>query len=285
MGYFGQKASGAGYWILAAVAIVIAVILLGMYREHAYGIDWADWTGLHKKTLWDLLELLVVPLTLAMAAYYLSREDRRNENRIAAERAQDVTLQDYLDSMSDLVLNRRLVSSEQDRDIAWENVRRLARIRTLTTLQRLDGARKGLLVRFLYHSELIAAKAPIIDMSGADLTYAELSGGDASGNPGRPSLSYLSLSGVFLAGADLRGANLAEAKLNSANLAMADLTNANLSHAHLMQADLRDATLTNACFREASLLSADLTGSIGATNEQLNQAKTLLDVKFPDEIR
>ena len=62
-----------------AVACVVAVVLV------AFDSAWPDWTGLKGRTLWDIAELLLVPLSLALVAYLLSGAQRR-EDRAIAER-------------------------------------------------------------------------------------------------------------------------------------------------------------------------------------------------------
>jgi hypothetical protein len=51
-----------------------------------------------------------------------------------------------------------------------DNLSSVARARTLTTLSRLDGSRKGSLLQFLYESGLIYKDKPVLNLSGADLT-------------------------------------------------------------------------------------------------------------------
>ena len=111
--------------------------------------------------------------------------------------------------MGNLVLDEGLLTSQED-----EEVRTLARARTLTILGQLDGARKRSVVQFLYESQLIQKDKPIVSLSGADLTDADLSG------------------------ADLRGADLRVAALRRANLSRAVLFDVDLSHARLRGADL-----------------------------------------------
>jgi hypothetical protein len=64
--------------------------------------------------------------------------------------------------MTDLVLDRGLATSSVD-----DEVRSVARTLTLTTLERLDGARKGAVLRFLYEADLIFGEtnfpSPLID--------------------------------------------------------------------------------------------------------------------------
>jgi len=64
-------------WRIAGVVVAVAaaVVLLG-----GYVLDWS-WTGFQGKTLWDWLELLVLPATLAGLPFILASE-RRNDGRL-----------------------------------------------------------------------------------------------------------------------------------------------------------------------------------------------------------
>jgi hypothetical protein len=122
------------------------------------------WTGFHGKTLWDWLQLLIVPLVLALAAFGLNaaQADRdreqderqaRQERLIADDRAREDALRGYLQQISDLITDHKL-SSAGDRG-AGLDVRTLARTLTVTTHRRLDSERKGLVLRFLLEGGLI----------------------------------------------------------------------------------------------------------------------------------
>jgi uncharacterized protein YjbI with pentapeptide repeats len=91
-----------------------------------------------------------------------------------------------------------------------DEVRTLARARTLTILGRVDGARKRSVVQFLNESQLFEKDQAIVDLRGADLRGADLTVAD-------------------LDEADLRGAILRGAVLTDADLFYADLTDADLS--------------------------------------------------------
>jgi uncharacterized protein YjbI with pentapeptide repeats len=116
---------------------------------------------------------------LAVGGYLFSRSERRNTQAAANEQAQDQALQSYLEQMGQMLLDKDrplLESAEGDK------VRTLARARTLTVLARLDGERKGGVVRFLYESGLVAedfpkeGSHPVLDLREADLKGADLRG-------------------------------------------------------------------------------------------------------------
>src|SRR5215216_3786865 len=190
-------------------------------------------TGFGDKTLWDVLQLLIVPLVLvgigllfemqqaerqqAMEEQQQALEDRRAraEQKLAEQRAQDEALQAYLDQMSSLLLEKDLRTSEQESE-----VRTLARARTLTVLERLDPSRKTAVMQFLAEAELVQrveGKEPIMSLNSVDLSGANLR--DAN-----------------LRNADLNGADLRDAYLRGVDLSYVDLSNAYLSDASLRDA-------------------------------------------------
>jgi hypothetical protein len=270
---------------VAALAFLIIVIC-------GYLFGW-KWTGLPKQTLWDWLQLLIVPAVLAIGGYLFTRsenqrtrdaadeqraldrqiadEQRSLDREIADERRQDEMLQAYLDGMSNMLLpNKDQPSLYKARP--GDSLSSVARARTLTVLPRLDGRRKARVVQFLYESGLVSTGHQVVDLRGADLRGATLSEANLVG---------ADLSGTILYGADLRrarlwGANLVAATLEDADLSRAQLDGANLQEAKLVdanlslsklswtnmiEADLKNADLWRTRLVEAQLTSADLRGT------------------------
>jgi uncharacterized protein YjbI with pentapeptide repeats len=274
------------------------VLAVGVWAAYTYE---NDWTGFHDyqpktgepergKTLWDWLDLLIIPAALALGALWINwvsqkneqkRADRENqiEREIASERNQEAALQNYLDKMTELLLKEALRASQPG-----DEVRIVARTRILTILRGLEQKRKGSVVKFLGEAGLITKKEtePIVSLSGADLTHAhlreahltgadltraDLTGVDLTGaNLTEADLKGATLTGVSLKGADLTHAQLIRATPIGANLTHADLRGADLTRANLTQADLTGtnltmADLTMADLRGADLTEADLTGA------------------------
>ena len=204
------------------------------------------------KTLWDWMQLLIVPLVLAGFAAWFTHRREGLARELEESRTLEERLQTYFDRMTELMLDKGLRRSEPGAE-----VRDIARVRTLTVLRGLDGERKGDLLRFLREADLITAtNNSILMLDGADLSQADLFCAilrDAN-------LRGANLSGANLSGADLRGADLREARLSGANL-YANLRGANLSGAELSNADLRDARLRGADLRGANLRGANLSGA------------------------
>src|SRR5260370_25155771 len=252
------------------------------------------------KTLYDWLQLFFIPAAIAFGVVWFIRLQQKRDQQLAEKRVQtereaaekrvqterevaekqaqterdiawynqrEQALQAYIDSLSELLLEKNLRDSQPE-----DEVRKIARVRTLTVLPRLDGKRKGLVLEFLSESGLIYKGKCIIDLSGADLSLADM----LLTNLGK---------------ADLTGARLVEANLKYANLLNAELGGTSLRRVNLAETNLTSANLTSATLCEADLLVADLRGAIltevdlrGATVtiEQLNTTKSLTYATMPD---
>lgn len=89
---------------------------------------WAR-TGFGDKTIWDWLQLLIVPLVLGVIGFYFTtsqeyaHQQELEARRAKAERAleeqrlQNATLQTYLAGMRELLLDKNLRASEEGSEI------------------------------------------------------------------------------------------------------------------------------------------------------------------------
>ena len=243
------------FWKNSGYALMIPA--LAWLIMQGYSVGWTGFgkTDVQAKTLWDWMNLLLVPFILAGSVVLLQRsqqvtERERNEehadleHEIETDRQQEEALQAYFDRIIELVLKDKLSK------FSPEEVRNVARTRTLTVLRGLDARRKGLVILFLKDSGLIDREA-VIDLSGADLSGAFL----ASANLKRVNLSEANLSRAVL-----RGANLNRSYLSATNLSAADLSGANLGDADLFESNLNGADLSRSLLKEANFNSADLRG-------------------------
>jgi uncharacterized protein YjbI with pentapeptide repeats len=239
--------------------VLIIVVIIG------YLLKWG-WTGLSQKTLWDWLQLLIIPVVLAAGGYLFTFTISRNERKAADQRNQtereiaqdnqcEAALQAYIDKMSELLLHEKLRESVKEDD----EVRNVARVRTLTVLPRLDPIRKASVLQFLHESGLISKRMCIIDLGGADLSGADLWEANLLGvDLSKVNLSKSNLSKANLLEANLSKANLLEANLSKANLSKANLLEANLSSTDLWEADLSEADLSKVFLWGARLWGANL---------------------------
>jgi uncharacterized protein YjbI with pentapeptide repeats len=224
------------------------------------------------KTAWDFLQLLIVPailvvIALAFNASQASRDRSREDRRIREDRAlaqaerQDAILDAYLAKMSGLILDRDLTSAKRS------PVRQVARTATLTTLRRLDGSRRGEVVRFLYEARLLYQRGhrftgnwgpPVINLEGADLRGVDL--GDAVL---RASVVTDPTRRVMLTG-DLRGAKFDGALLSRVDFGWGGETNlrgASFKRASIGGTSFYAHDLQGGSFKEAFLDGVDFTGS------------------------
>lgn len=283
----------------------------------------ATMRGLKGKTFRDWMQVVAViaiPIVVAILGLAgnvmvndFSQKQHQSDLRITRDQEQQAALQTYFDRMSDLILNDHLKISKDD------EMRYLARTRTLDVLSQLDSSRKGEVMRFLNDTGLIKTGSVIVDLSNADLSRADLEGinlrdADLSNvSFVNANMQFSQLSGTNLSSANLSGANLQFARLhaadlkeanlsvvlgNATNLNGADLSNADLSGANLQFAQMRAANLkeadlseanqskddlSNADLSNANLSGANLSYAKGATKEQLRSAKSLQGTIMPDK--
>jgi hypothetical protein len=217
-------------------------IVLGVFFVIASAVD---------KTLWDWLDLLIVPVVLALGGYLFTRSENRRAGQIEEQRAQETALQAYLEQLTQLVRE-----GLRDED-PLSSIRLLARSRTLHVFWQLDPKRKRALLQMLHEAGLIGRGTPVIGLSGADLREAYL--------------RELHLNDTDLKGADMKGANLEKADLAGADLRGADLSGANLRNAYLDGADVYEVNLSGANLSRAHV-----------TDKQLAECESLEGATMPD---
>lgn len=257
--------------ILTSVSLVVCGALI-------WAVYWFRWkaTGFLDKTLWDWLQLLIVPVILAGGGLAFTWKSTRTERHIAEKRYEqdqelaqrryeqdqqialdkqrEDLLQIYLDRMSELLIEKQLRSSQSDDDVC-----NVAQARTMSILIRLDATRVGYVFSFLRQAGLLKspqrtvnlsqANLPNVDWTGVDIGEVDLSGANFRGAIlRRANLRGATLCNILFWGsdlwgadfsaADLRGAILWEAKLRGVNFSRANLCGVNLGKYQLHQTDL-----------------------------------------------
>jgi uncharacterized protein YjbI with pentapeptide repeats len=283
---------------LGVFIAVLAAVTVAAYLRH-----WT-WTGLvaapdgekpSHKTLWDWMQLLIVPAVLAAGAYGITSAQTRHEqqreaqrsaqqDRIAADDRRDAALAAYLEQMSGLIAEHRLAHTSDP------SLGGLAASLTSTVLRQLDGPRRGLVVQFLARSRLIDRDAAIVSLYRANLrgarlrdaylTNVTLAGDMTSADLRNAILTGADLSLLNLQGADLHGAVLSDADFSRSNLRDVDfsdtgyvthdgtdfsgacLTGAQFDGADLPSASFKDAEGRDIDFSDASFEDADFSGAM-----------------------
>jgi uncharacterized protein YjbI with pentapeptide repeats len=157
-------------------------------------------------------------------------EERRAQEarNIEAQRAQDASLQAYVDQISNLMSEWHLGDRPSDSPGF-----KLAQAQTFTLFTSLDRARKRIPLRLIYDLALIHKDAPLLSLKGAALDTADLHEITLLDS----SLREADLRLADLTGANLRGSDFSWADLRGADLRLAVLTDASLEHANLLPYD------------------------------------------------
>lgn len=248
---------------VVACFAILAFFILGAVKH------WA-WAGFDKP-LYDWMQLLLLPVVLALLAIWFKRIDKKSELAIAQKRAadertlaldsqQETALQRYVDRMQELLLHEKLRESRPE-----DEVRNIARVSTLTMFSRLNTRRINSLLAFLREAALVTKdiNQSIVTFNNANLHLADLHNTALYGLDFRGA----NFSDANLNGANLNGANLSKADLNDADLGYANLNNANLSYANLngavlSYANLSGTDLSHADLSDTNLSAVNLNGAI-----------------------
>ncbi len=261
--------------------------------------------------VWNVLELLLIPLALALGIWWLNKKEKENEREIVESREkiereiartkqQEVILEAYFDRMTHLLLDQDLRNSDYE-----DEVRGIAQARTITTLARLDNENKSKVIVFLCVSGLLKSP-PIVSLKKANLRKIDLSGENLHGSQliecdfseaifENTTLSSANLSGSNFKNARMKGAYLKDTNLTNCNFTNTDLERATFCEnkaelrkyssspsigfiqeegANLSSANLTNANLTNAFLKKAQFIEANLTK---ANLENANLSEALLN--------
>ena len=106
----------AARWTMRIVVVLSIPIIVG----YTYDI-----------TLWDWINLLIVPLAIAGVGIWFNSQQRASETESAERRARDDALETYLQDMTALLVDHELRKAQPSDDLST-----VARARTLTVLNR-----------------------------------------------------------------------------------------------------------------------------------------------------
>jgi uncharacterized protein YjbI with pentapeptide repeats len=251
-----------------------------LWRAIIILVRWPGWLGVGErrwrrspdedvqppKTLWDFVQLLIVPVLLVVIALSFNASQASRDRRRAETARQDATLDAYFARMSELMLDDHLLTSKPGDD-----VRHVARTITLATIRRVDGMRKGEVIQFLTEAGLLTANIdqtsiPVVGLAGANLRGVDLTdaviGPEGEQGDAKGVLLYGDFRGArfdgawvshvfFPDGADLRDASFKRGDLSHVGLDSADLRGASFADATLNSVNFSCSTLDGATFDDA----------------------------------
>ncbi len=246
--------------VITTFVALLSGAVLTLLALKGYDLPWtgfaqhvpANKDAVPAKTLWDWMDLLVVPVVLALGAFLLEGSRKKSERITESDRQKQQVLDGYLHYISELLLSGHLSNAT-----TGAVARGLARTRTLAALRQLDGKRKAQILQFLYEARMIYSD-PVINLNGADFRGALLD---------EATLSGAELRGVYFNAASIRNAVLVGSDLRGSDFTSVDFTSSNLSKARLAQAKLDHANIRAARVDDVDLSDVDL-GKIKMTYQQ-----------------
>ena len=283
------------YLRYAAYVLIASGLLYGLLQLIFAGYS-TPWTGFQAKTLWDWMELLIIPFVLAVGAFFLNRTERaiereavqkraELEREIAKDRQQEAALQAYFGRMSELLLKEKLRTTKK------KEVRDVARTLTISAMRGLDKDRNNQIVQFLLEANLASEKTSIFagtKMNGIDLSDVNFD----NVNLENIDLSYSILQGTRFEKANLRGARLVMVDMKysnftDANLSKVDFLGSDLSNAVFLNTNMQDSDLFSVTVDETFFGGANLTGAVWfennlATEEDLIGVSSFINTTMPD---
>jgi uncharacterized protein YjbI with pentapeptide repeats len=265
------------WWWVGTLTLATAVIPQLILNFSTF---W-HWAGFQDKTVWDFLELLIVPALIAVSVAYLSIQERKNEliqteknNALQREltdiRLQEERIENYLQKMTDLLTEKSL-----NRSKAHDPSRVAARSLTGWILARIHHPRRGFILSFLYEAGLLTTHDPKIVAKNINLSQVYLPNTD---------LNNINLSGAILVKSNfmwsnLKNSNFSHALINESSFFETDFTNCNFKEANLSGAKMKLCNFTNVDFSNANLRGAVLSmanlTNAKISQEQIRQVKLL----------
>ncbi len=287
-------------WLIYLISAVVAIFILQFLITLGYQSTWTGFGNSYHtttknqaiqpaKTLWDWMQLLVIPLALVIGGFFLNRAEKRREEQLTRERNEEVALNNYLDAMSELIANKGLSN-----DNVGQTIRNIASTRTISILHRISKTRINIVFNFLRKARLIRTIYDGKINEKIDFKNAELSGINLSNvYLELINLEEANLEGAILEKTILHNAKCRNIKLSNANLIGADLggtdfylaqiVNANLNKALLWSTKLCRTNLSSSNLKEAEMNGAILMQTF-LKNAKLNGAKinaaTLIEVNL-----
>jgi uncharacterized protein YjbI with pentapeptide repeats len=215
------------------------------------------------KTLWDWLQLLLVPVVLAIVAFAFNAGQASMNLQLQEQNQQEQVVNNYLNQMSNLLLQYHLHDSK-----LGDPIRAIAQAYTLTALDRLDSEHKNLIILFLYRADLLkyhyyknketeCGDPKVLKKQFPDESpIITLSQGHIEG----VTINDLGLSCIDLHNMNLEGSNFSTSVLDRADLGLSFATNADFSHTSMKAANLYYLDLSNANLQGALLQYANMKG-------------------------
>lgn len=244
--------------ILCIIGFAIYLSLLPVLPAWTgFGESIKDETKEAAKTLWDWLDLLIIPAVIGLLGWLYSQTEKIKTKKRDEERSQNEVLESFLLTMTNLIIEHKL------HDTPNRQILSIARARINIALHNLNGSRKGQVLQFLYESDLIDL-TPKINLIGINfqnvvideivLGKSEIKGSYFNNS----SIQKANLSGGVFIGCDFSDANLSQSLVTNTDFSYSNFTNAILNNMDLTSVNLEGVNLTNANLRGSKISKVQL---------------------------
>jgi hypothetical protein len=189
--------------------------------------------GFSYRTLWDWLDLLIIPLVLVIGGWLLASADKEAAQKTEQSNQRQNILNSFIEKISSFVLVEDFRNPKKNSEII-----QIARALITSTFRQLDPERKSEALQVIYELHLID-KGPIINLFGVDFDKINLE---------RAPILGAEIKGAYFRKACLKNANLQGSIFLGSDFSRADFRGANLKHT-----DLSETTLDGANFSSCDL--------------------------------
>ncbi|WP_288124670.1 pentapeptide repeat-containing protein [Microcystis sp. LE19-131.1A] len=255
-------------WLRWMLFLLLFLLIIANVAIVSNWIANFKWSGFQKKSFWDWLQLLIVPLMLALGAFYLNSAAEFRDNQIAQEQKHQEILTDYFSKMQGLIVETKKSKQTPGSKESNSKERLLLEFRptaqalTLSVLEQLDGKRKGKVITYLAESQLITvdnnspSTEPEINLYGANLKGMVLNDVDQVETVDKKPL------GVVIDKADITNSNIKNVKLfEGSQLRESDFSQANLTDVYFTGADMQGAKFIKSQMTNVDLSNTNLTSA------------------------
>ena len=256
--------------VIRLILVILVIFVLFFLIKWAIKPDISpDWTGFaaydeeklgaRSKTLWDWLDLLIIPVVLAIIAFLYKEFEKIKSKRDIRIQRQHQAVDDFIQIITELSLDHNLATKKPK-----DGTKEIARSRVIFVLENIDGERKGQILQFLYESNLIDL-TPKVVLVGANFKGIQLTGID---------LHSSEIRGAYFQNSDLQKSNLDQAlfvgcNFLKSNFSESKVENTDFSYSNLSSCEFQNMNLSTVNFEGANLTNADFSNSV-ITNKQLD---------------
>ena len=135
-GWRKRKSSVIG-WSLGIILSLLILLILAFALVPSSAPIWTGFGQIdpsipRSKTLWDWMELLIVPIILVVIAIWFNKNTSDRDRKIAVDNREEEALNNYFAHMSELLLDHNLYIANKNSDVRF-----IALAETLSVLRQV----------------------------------------------------------------------------------------------------------------------------------------------------